>query len=851
MKSGGCTIQQALTPEAASILKQAVILARRRGHAQVTPLHLANTMLAASSGLLRSACLQSHSHPLQCRALELCFNVALNRLPTSTSGPMLGAHSYQPTISNSLVAAFKRAHAHQRRGSIENQQLPILAMKIEPEQLIISILDDPSVSRVMRGAGFSSTLVKGKVVQALSIEPTSQAQPPDNTKSSRNSSVKVVKQRVVDQVRTEDIAAVINGLINKKKRSSVIVGECISTLEGVVRGVMDKVEKGEVPECLRGVKFLPLSLYSFGNLNREEVDQKVGQLKCLVKGCLDDNNNNNNNGVILYLGDLKWITEFRASVADHQQRRNYSCPIEHMITELTRLVLGYGEDGKIWLMGIATFQTYMRCKSGHPCSLESIWGVHAITIPKDGLGLSLIPNSDLQTPLMSSKEAGSTPSWLLLEGGRRGQDNHHASSGDLSVKIDIEARNRQSSTCNSESTTSILPSWLQQYKDESKRLPNNNNIDQASVPVKDLCKKWSSSICNSAPGIRVPQFSERTLSFSSTPVFSYDQQYFTLHHSIQRSWPVPDTSYSWVSENVRKPKKATFTMSIQDLAKDQKQATSLLLPSSNPNSTPNSTSLGDVMEIEGDHSFKEYTPENFKALSNALEQKVSWQKGIISEIVNTVLECRSGKRSRKGNVKDREMKEETWLFFHGLDRDGKGKIARELATLAFGSERKFMSISLSNFSSSTKADSMEDSSNKRARDEQSCSYVERFAEAVSRDPHRVFFVEDIDQVDYSSQMGIKKAIERGIIINYNGEEISLNDAIIILSCDSFSSRSRACSPSKKQKTIEEEKEGNGPCVSLDLNISINDDKGEGDQAVDEIGLLASVDGCVLFKLQEP
>uniref|UniRef100_A0A0D3F630 Clp R domain-containing protein n=1 Tax=Oryza barthii TaxID=65489 RepID=A0A0D3F630_9ORYZ len=88
MRAGGCTVQQALTAEAAAVVKQAVSLARRRGNAQVTPLHVASAMLQAAGaapapGLLRAACLRSHSHPLQCKALELCFNVALNRLPAS------------------------------------------------------------------------------------------------------------------------------------------------------------------------------------------------------------------------------------------------------------------------------------------------------------------------------------------------------------------------------------------------------------------------------------------------------------------------------------------------------------------------------------------------------------------------------------------------------------------------------------------------------------------------------------------------------------------------------------------------------------------------------------------------
>ncbi|XP_061361787.1 protein SMAX1-LIKE 4-like [Gastrolobium bilobum] len=165
MRPGACALQQTLTAEAASVLKHSLGFARRRGHAQVTPLHVATTLLSLRASSFRRACLKSQphqqtSHPLQCRALELCFNVALNRLPT-TPGALI--HT-QPSLSNALIAALKRAQAHQRRGCIEQQQQqPLLTIKVELEQLIVSILDDPSVSRVMREAGFSSTAVKNNI----------------------------------------------------------------------------------------------------------------------------------------------------------------------------------------------------------------------------------------------------------------------------------------------------------------------------------------------------------------------------------------------------------------------------------------------------------------------------------------------------------------------------------------------------------------------------------------------------------------------------------------------------------------------------------------------------------------
>ncbi|KAK8554044.1 hypothetical protein V6N12_031022 [Hibiscus sabdariffa] len=256
------------------------------------------------------------------------------------------------------------------------------------------------------------------------------------------------------------------------------------------------------------------------------------------------------------------------------------------------------------------------------------------------------------------------------------------------------------------------------------------------------------------------------------------------------------------------------------------------------------------METEYVHKFRELNAENLTTLCTALEKKVPWHKDIVPEIVSTILKCRSGMIRRKGKLRDGEPKEEAWLFFQGVDVQAKDKIAKELARLVFGSQNSFVAIELSSFSS-TRADSTEDSRSKRSRDQQSCSYIERFAEAVSSNPHRVFFIEDVEQSDYCSQMGFKRAIERGRISKANGEEAVLSDAIIILSCESFSSRSRACSPPAKLKSdgSSEEEIVASPCVSLDLNMSIDDESLE-EQSIHDIGLLESVDRRIVFKIQE-
>ena len=94
---------------------------------------------------------------------------------------------------------------------------------------------------------------------------------------------------------------------------------------------------------------------------------------------------NMSRGVVLYLGDLKWVAEFWSNYCE---QRSYYWPGEHIIMELKRLVGGICENEKLWLMGIATFQTYMKCKAGHP-SLENIWELYPLTIPVGSLSLSL------------------------------------------------------------------------------------------------------------------------------------------------------------------------------------------------------------------------------------------------------------------------------------------------------------------------------------------------------------------------------------------------------------------------------------------------------------------------------
>ncbi|XP_040378834.1 protein SMAX1-LIKE 4-like [Oryza brachyantha] len=472
MRAGAYTIHQSLTAEAAAVLKLALGIARRRGHAQVTPLHVAFALLSpacspppqhpgaqsAPYGLLKRACLRSHpspaaaaaaAHPLQCRALELCFNVALNRLPTSAphspppsssapSGVAPFASSLiqpNPTLSNALVAALKRAQANQRRGCVElqqqpppppppvaatahqggNQQQPLLAIKVELDQLIISILDDPSVSRVMREAGFSSSTVKSNLEEesALMLSTSSSSPPPTipphffldpsiggngggggfmlwpaQFLGSPGMAVPSCK---------EDVRAVLEVMVRKQGRRTnpVVVGDSVSMAEAVAGELLRRLEGGDVPDELAGAHLLKLQLsYVHVRLmSRADVDAKAAELRRSVDAV-------KRGGLVVYVGDLRWALDedhhhnHNHPGSDHHNTASSYSPVDHMVAELGRLLGDLRASvapprGRVWLVATASYQTYMRCRRRSP-SLESAWALQAVVVPTgSGTGLAL------------------------------------------------------------------------------------------------------------------------------------------------------------------------------------------------------------------------------------------------------------------------------------------------------------------------------------------------------------------------------------------------------------------------------------------------------------------------------
>ena len=367
------------------------------------------------------------------------------------------------------------------------------------------------------------------------------------------------------------------------------------------------------------------------------------------------------------------------------------------------------------------------------------------------------------------------------------------------------------------------------------------SVQEAATHVTDLGKPWS-SICGKPSQRMTLHFSAPVSPASS--ISSYERGGEQPRHSWLLAGGL-DATHPW------KPKREASG-----------KATS--------RSHDSGASNGSV-EVECRARFKELSAENLKRLCGALEKEVPWHKEVVAEVASTVLQCRSGIAKRRDRSRSADAKEETWMLFLGGDAEAKERVARELASLVFGSRNSVVSIRPGGASSSPSASgSSEDHRSKRPRTPppagEPAAYLERLYEAISENPHRVMFMEDVKQAGRDCQLGIKEAIESGVVRNHAGDEVGVGDAIIILSCESFDARSRACSPPSKKVKVELEeanKEGrtgdhehkedgasssSPSCIDLNVNVDQSDQAGE--HGSGDLCLLTAVDRTLFFRRQE-
>ncbi|KVH93655.1 protein SUPPRESSOR OF MAX2 1 [Cynara cardunculus var. scolymus] len=815
MRAGLSTIQQTLTPEAATVLNHSIAEAGRRNHGQTTPLHVASTLLASPTGFLRQACIRSHpnsSHPLQCRALELCFSVALERLPTATSSPAVT----EPPISNALMAALKRAQAHQRRGCPEQQQQPLLAVKVELEQLIISILDDPSVSRVMREASFSSPAVKATIEESLSnnnLNPSSlgvgfrpspsptttpvsipinrnlylnprlqqgnQQKNDESTVSSSSTPINLYIQQqqqqkndetssaprnlylnprlqqqhqgnllssnqLGQQQRNDDVKRVIEIMTKPKKKNPILVGELEP--EAIRKEIMRRIEKGEYGE-LKNVQVISIEKEFASMSDKSLMPTKIQELGNLIDikiGTCD--------GVIIDLADLKWLVEQPpATIVSSVGRES--------VAEMAKLVSKF--SGKVWLIGTATCETYLRCQVYHP-SMETDWDLQAVPIT------SRLPLHGVFPRMGTNGILGATSVDSL------NPMNNFSSrtrccpkcSGDYEQEL---AKLKESS---SDEIKSNLPQWLQNAKTEHQ----SQVKDQEQVlkqRIQELQKKWSDTCLRDHPNYnqfpRLDRLAPMLVPLTGTykPNMLLRQGQPAQQPRLQPPTSLQEALQSKSNLNTTQQRSLELPRSPvrTELVLGPKKALETLVPKDNEDLTVkdllgciSSEPEGKIQEFHKGKFANAADTDSFKKLLKGLMKKAWWQPEAASAIATTITQCKVDSGSR-GSV---------WLLFAGPDRVAKKKMASVLAEHVCGANP--ITIGLG-----SRRDDEETDMGLRGK-----TVLDRIVEAVRRNPSSVIVLSDIDEADMLVRGSIKRAMERGRLTDSHGREISLGNVVFVL-----------------------------------------------------------------------
>ncbi|OVA10320.1 ATPase [Macleaya cordata] len=490
-----------LTLEASRAVEEAVVVARRRGHSQTTSLHALSAFLSLpSSSLLREAISRVRSsiytHRLQFKALELCFNVSLDRLPSSkTTAPD------EPPISNSFMAAIKRSQATQKRHPENfhlnhhlNQQNQQSSVKVELQQLILSILDDPVVSRVFGEAGFKSYDIKLSIVRPPRVF-NSRCPPPlflcnltgNDTELGKKSfnfpfsgfSCGLANSDGGD----ENCRRIGEVLMRKKERNPLLVGVCAND---ALQSFKEIVERGDVlPVEITGLSFnsIEKEVLEFINGSGSErlLRSRFEELEKLIEGCSGP-------GIVVSFGDLKAFID--ENIVDSGQ---------FVVTELMKLLELHRE--KLWLMGTAaSYETYLKFIRRFP-SVEKDWDLQLLPItslrPSIG-GFYSRPHS-LMESFVPLGGFFSTPSDLK---GPLSSKNQSISRCNLcNEKYEQEVSSILQGGCTlsvADQYKASLPSWLQ-----TTELSQNKGFDVSKVKddgavlnakVIGLQKKWT-DIC--------------------------------------------------------------------------------------------------------------------------------------------------------------------------------------------------------------------------------------------------------------------------------------------------------------------------------------------------------------------
>ncbi|KAI4347262.1 hypothetical protein L6164_008086 [Bauhinia variegata] len=720
MPTAVSSVRQCLTEEAARVLDDAVAVARRRSHAQTTSLHAISALLALPSSMLRDACTRARNYSCslyrQFRALELSVSFSLDRTPSSKS------LEEDPPVSNSLMAAIKRSQANQRRHpesfyllQMHTQQLQTASLlKVELKHFILSILDDPTVSRVFADASFRSSDIKISLLHP----PV-----PQTSRFSRSRCPPIFLCNLTEMCPPgfnfpflgdgdEDCKRIGEVLARKTKRNPLLMGFCAKSALHIFMESVQRGRGGVLPAEVSGLNIISIeeeiSEFLLEGESEEKMVLKFKDLSRMAEQCSCP-------GIAVNFGELEVFVGDAVSAA----------AVSFVVLQLTNLLQIHGE--KFWLVGVArSSDTYSKFLHLFP-TVEKDWDMYLLPMTSATPSVEgFYSISSLMGSFVPFAGFFSTPSEVKNPVSCTSQPLTSCHISNEKHEQEVADIWKLCPTTPPSGCSTSLPSVdtfkgpdVAKVAKVSKSLETDMQNPMANMSLLD-CKSSSSSLTSVATDLGLGTLYSSAAEEPNTPILRDHKDH---RHCLSDS-----------------------------LSADQSSCAGL--------------------NLEG-----RYDLLDFKSLNLRLTEKVWWQDEAIYAINRTLSLFQSGAGKHCGS----HVRGDTWLAFLGPDSVGKKKIASALAEVISGNTGNLISVDLSSqdrvYALNPNFECQKSYYSDVLRRKTVVDYI---AGELSKKPHSVVFLENIEKADYLVQTSLFQAIRRGKFPDSHGREISINNTIFLV-----------------------------------------------------------------------
>ncbi|KMT18196.1 hypothetical protein BVRB_2g023680 [Beta vulgaris subsp. vulgaris] len=802
------TAKQCLNNEASHALDEAVSLTRRRGHAQTTSLHAVSAFLCLSPSQLREACIRAKNaafySKVQLKALDFCLSVSLDRLPMSQ--PRVD----EPSISNSLMAAIKRSQANQRRHpdsliTIKNHQVghhcnqeqlgnscSSSGVKVELQHLIVSILDDPIVTRVFNDAGFSSFDVKLALLRPLQ----SYFRYPPSVFGGYLDPGGVGFRFPFSEYGDEegDYRRIGEVLVKKKGRNPLLVGV---TANSVLKGFE------EVLERKKGSSFLPMEVHGINvfciekdvlkfvneNWSIEAVSLRLREIDLMVEKCSGP-------GLIVSFGNLRC---FLGSSNNGYVLDLVNC----VVKKLTKLLEIH--DNRVWLIGsAANDQMYMEFLHRFP-SIDNEWNLQPL--PITSVRPALVESCFKSSLMGSFVPLGgffSSPDVKCLVSSSCRQNITHSASNERFEEERTSVLNGGRTVSVTDKQQTTLSPCLQLAKQGAKNMLDDLEAKEGKVLLsapEAVLQRNPGNLCQSQ---NHSQPSPKADVCQNSFLLSTDVGFHCLEEKVENinNGSTCTTSGSCKQCDYGKIKSCTPIV----LEKHCQSKRPVFLsaqrtdhPPTSGSSSPYSLCISGVDDGQTSPSSVISVATNLELFSQPLKQQKAVEQSTnnSSEAIFKALFGRVGRQCEvlrlisqivahswadKGTNRKSGRRGDLWMNFTGPDIFGKRTIALALAEILYGNKKNFIHIDLCSrdvmfHQKRVFGYPIVNGSKIRSRGK---TVVDHIVEELCKTPSCVVLFENVNYADPLLQRSLLQAVKDGRFSDSYGKEVATNNRIFVL-----------------------------------------------------------------------